>query len=79
MLLSAHALPWAQEGRRAKWAASEASQGAARRVEGAASEATSQAATPFLATGGERQGDSVPAEAAAATAARSGTSQGKEE
>lgn len=41
-------------------------------VEGAASEATAKAANVFLAQGGEKQADSVPPEAAAATAARSG-------
>jgi hypothetical protein len=60
-----------QDGRRAKRAAADAAARAARSVEGAASEATAQAATPFLAQGGERQADHVPGEVADAAAARS--------
>jgi benzodiazapine receptor len=59
------------DGRRAKRAAADAAARAARSVEGAASEATAQAATPFLAQGGERQADHVPGEVADAAAARS--------
>lgn len=42
-------------------------------VQAAAAEATAQAATVFLAQGGEEQADAVPPHVAEATAARSGS------
>lgn len=62
-----------QAGNVAKQAADNVSEAVRRAGEAAhssAADATAQVATVFLAQGGERQGDSVPAEVAEATAAR---------